>query len=335
MTQPQDKKRRDPMVDAVAAAALGAAAITAATSAATTAVIRALWLRVDPYNPKQVGQFAKQAGRLLISSQRTVANAHTAAQQVQLRAMGINQPVTVTIPDNVRGAAVDFSGKVPKVHAPAETELTYQQPAKPEATPGEPAKEATRTVDKSDAEPEKLMERAAEKYRYERSTGKDHITANDSAEQKIADLVDTNLILSARLAEQQTLKLVQDKDDRVIGYRRIIHPELSKGGVCGMCVAAADRVYKVSDLKPIHARCNCTVSPVTESHDPGLQLNYDDLNRLYEHAKEAAPGARSTSAAALKRPRYKIHHHHEYGPVLQRVTGEDLPYYSINPPQAA
>jgi hypothetical protein len=189
----------------------------------------------------------------------------------------------------------------------------------------------------------KLFERAAETYRYERSTGKDQATANSSAEQRIANLVDTNLLLSARLAQQQTLKLVADKDSRVIGYRRIIHPELSKGGVCGMCVAAADRVYKISDLRPIHARCECTIAPVTTVHDPGLALHQDDLDRLYEHAKETAPTetvygyerrALSTSAKALKKPRYKIYHHHEYGPVLMKVSGATLPYFTIQP-QAA
>ena len=31
-------------------------------------------------------------------------------------------------------------------------------------------------------------------------------------------------------------------------YRRVIHPELSKGGTCGLCIAASDRIYFVDDL---------------------------------------------------------------------------------------
>lgn len=313
MTQPQ----QDPRVAQTASAALGAAAITQHTGAATTAVIQVLWRRINPYDKGEVADFAAQAGRIIVSSQRTVANAHVAAQQIQLQAVGINQPVTVTVPDNPRGATVDFSGKTPKVSAPKQTTVEYQTPDAPDHE---------ETVSHQESSPTKLFERAAEKYRYERSVGKDHAEANDLAEQKITDLVDTNLLLSARLAQQQTLKLVQDKDARVTGWRRIIHPELSKGGVCGMCVAAADRVYKIEELRPIHARCNCTVSPVTTAHDPGFTLNQDDLNRLYDHA--AAPGVRSTSAAALKKTRYQIHHHHEYGPVLTKVAGEKLPYFS-------
>jgi hypothetical protein len=111
VTQPQ----QDPRVQQVSAATLGAATVTQATAAATTALIGALWPQVNPYNKTEVARFTEQAGRILISSQRTVANAHTAAQQLQLRAMGVNQPVTVTVPDNPRGATVDFTGNTPKV----------------------------------------------------------------------------------------------------------------------------------------------------------------------------------------------------------------------------
>lgn len=332
MTAPQ----QDPTVAQVAAAALGAALITQQAAQATTGAIQALWATVNPYNAVEVAAFAKQAGQLLIASQRTVSNAHVAAQLLALRAVGINQPVTVTIPDNVRGATVDFSGKTPKVSAPKETTVDYE--------------DGKETVPHKDTNPAKLLERAAETYRYERSTEKDHDAANTAADNRITDIVDTNMLLSARLAQQQTLKLVSDKDARLLGYRRIIHPELSKGGVCGMCVAAADRVYKVSELRPIHARCQCTVSPVTSEHDPGLTLNQDDLDRLYEHAAETAPTeniyrrrsdevigqrtALSTSKKALRKVRYQIDHHHEYGPVLTKVSGESLPYYSTTP-QAA
>lgn len=327
MTQPQ----RNPQLDAVAAAALGAAAITQRTADATAAVIAVLWRQVDPYNPGEVAEFAQQAGQLLVSSQRIVANAHTAAQLLQLQAVGINQPVTVTVPDNVRGATADFAGRVPKVTGPRDTTLEYDDGGK-------------QTVARTDSAPDRLMERAAEKYRYERSVGKDPEIANGLAEQKIADLVDSNMILSARLAQQQTLRLVQAKDARVIGWRRVIHPELSKGGVCGLCVAAADRVYKISELRPIHDRCKCTIAAVTTEHDPGYTLNQDDLDRLYVHAAETAPTetvygyerqALSTSAKALKKTRYQIVHHNEYGPVLTRVPGKPLPYASTEPPTAA
>jgi hypothetical protein len=255
----------------------------------------------------------------VVSSQKSVATAHAAAQQVQLRALGINRPVVVTIPDNVRGSTVTLGGSQPKVHPKAAT-VDYADGGKQD-------------IPKTDAEPGKVFERAAETYRYERSIGSDHTTANDKAEARIESIVDNNMILSARLASQQTLMRVAEKDERIIGYRRVIHPELSKGGVCGMCVAAADRVYHVKELQPIHNRCRCTISPVTSAHDPGFTLNQDDLDRLYSHATEVAPmendrRALGTSAKALKRTRYQIVHHDELGPVLTRVPGHPVPYAS-------
>lgn len=312
MTQSEDR-----LATQVALAALRAARVTQQVSDATASVVQAQWRRINPYNAAEVREFSRQVGRMVVASQRSVATVHAAAQQVQLQAMGIHQPVTVTIPDNVRGASVTF-GKSPKVHAPAEVTIGYG--------------DGTETVKSATASPDKLFERAAETYRYEKFTGKDHAAANTAAETRIASLVDDNMILSARMASQQTLKLVSDKDARVIGYRRIIHPELSKGGVCGMCIVAADRKYHIGDLQPIHTRCNCSIAPIAKINgayvDPGHRLNQDDLDRLYSHAKDASPDQRATSIEALTRTRYRIVQHHELGPVLTRSAGQQVPYFS-------
>lgn len=312
----------------VLAAINSAAAVSSATSDATTRAIRALWRQVNPYDKRAVADFARLAGQLLVSSQKSVATAHAAAQQVQLQALGINRPVLVTIPDNVRGSTVTLGGSQPKVH-PKEATVDYA--------------DGKQTIPKTDAEPDKVFERAAETYRYERSIGTEHAAANEKAENRIARTVDNNLILSARLASQQTLVRVAELDERVIGYRRVIHPELSKGGVCGLCVAAADRVYHVHDLQAIHDRCKCTIAPVTTAHDPGFTLNQDDLDRLYAHSAETAPmetvnghirRALPTSGKALKKTRYQIVHHDELGPVLTRVPGHPVPYASTTLPAA-
>jgi hypothetical protein len=55
------------------------------------------------------------------------------------------------------------------------------------------------------------------------------------------------------------------------GYRRVIHPELSKGGTCGLCVAASDRIYHVSELRAVHGRCECTTLPIVGEQDPGTR----------------------------------------------------------------
>ena len=301
----------------VAQAVTGAARITSHMSVVTAQMITGLWDVTDPYDGRSVQDFTTQAGRLIVSAQRSVATATTSSQLLQLRALGIDTNVTVTIPDDVRGAGVHFGSDDVTVHAKPKVTVKYHPAGAPVSR---------ETVMKADAAPEKLFNRAVVTYRYNRAQGADHATANGLAEQRIGDLVDGNVMLAQRLAEQQTLKQVQDVDARVVGYRRVFHPELSKGGTCGMCVVASDRVYKVEELKPIHLRCVCTVSPVTTEHDPGHRLNGEDLKRLY------AEGG-GTAAKNLKRTRYTIEHHDELGPVLTRVKGEKVPYYSVTPPE--
>ncbi len=100
---------------------------------------------------------------------------------------------------------------------------------------------------------------------------------------------------------------------RVVATRRILHPERTKSGPCGLCVVAADRLYTVAELQPLHDGCECTTAPVTEVdgkvNDPGLSLNRADLDRLYE----AAGG---TGRDLLARTRVRVDEHGELGPVL-------------------
>lgn len=133
----------------------------------------------------------------------------------------------------------------------------------------------------------------------------DEQTASDRAWRRVVDLNDLDLQLADREATLQVLSL----DETVLGYRRIIRPELSAGGTCGLCITASDRRYHVEELKAIHARCKCTVLPIYPEYDPGHSLNADDLKALYE----AAGG---TASEKLKRTRYKVEEHGELGPVL-------------------
>jgi hypothetical protein len=147
--------------------------------------------------------------------------------------------------------------------------------------------------------------RLADQYRYQRSSGVPAADALRLVRQRAAVVAETDVTLAFRQQVKRSLASARD----VVGYRRIVHPELSRGGTCGLCIAASDRIYHVGDLLPIHARCACTVAPVTKTHDPGRSLNTEDLAALYERAG-------STAAAALKRTRYSVHEHGELGPVL-------------------
>ncbi len=280
-------------------------------------LITAAWAKVNPYDDTSVDAFAERAGQIIVAAQRSVASVTTAAQVQILRAAGVNVKVSAAIPDDVRGASVHFGADEPSVVSRPKVTISYRAPD--DST-------VHRTVTADEAHPSQVFARAAKVYRYSVSQDNDSATAHTAAVVRIGRIVDGNLMLAQRLAEQQTLVQAQRQEPRVIGYRRVIHPELSKGGVCGLCVAASDRIYHCEDLKPIHDRCKCTVSAVIAGGiDPGFQLNRTDLRSLYTDA------GRSTAGADLKRTRYDIVEHHELGPILTRVHGERVPYYSVAP----
>lgn len=105
-----------------------------------------------------------------------------------------------------------------------------------------------------------------------------------------------------------------DLTDDVAGYRRIVHPELSTGGTCGLCIVASDNVYRRDDLMPIHHRCSCTVMPIVGDllgpGDPGSAINSEDLDQFYAAAGD------STLGANLKATKYRVEQDGNLGPVL-------------------
>lgn len=138
----------------------------------------------------------------------------------------------------------------------------------------------------------------------------DLVTPVEAAVERVAKVADIDAQLAVRAQTQASLTAAADRG-LATGYRRVIHPELSKGGTCGLCIAASDRLYHAAELMPFHAECHCTVLPVTEASDPGSWLNELDLKRVYK----AAGG---THASLLKATRYRVDEHGELGPVLNR-----------------
>lgn len=169
---------------------------------------------------------------------------------------------------------------------------------------------ASRLVDLSDslragATPEEVLLRPAATVRYLQSTDVPRDAAVKAGLTRLQAIAATNL----QLALSQSTVMALSSVNGVSGYRRILRPYLSKGGSCGLCIAAADRVYGKRTLLPIHAHCKCAVMPITRAGDPGLRLNTDDLDRLYGSAG-------GTEAARLKATRYRVEQHSELGPVL-------------------
>lgn len=149
------------------------------------------------------------------------------------------------------------------------------------------------------------LERIAAEYRYQRSEGLDDGDARQRAQRRARLIVDEDLSLAAR----ETTRQVYSRTKGITAYRRVIRPERSAGGTCGLCVAASDQRYKTDQLLPIHALCKCETLPIIGSLDPGRSLNRDELDELYKRAG-------GTASEALKRTRYQVNEHGELGPVL-------------------
>lgn len=152
-------------------------------------------------------------------------------------------------------------------------------------------------------------------------------------------LADGTVRLAERDASQQALIYLAPRVG-ITGYRRVIRPELSRTGTCGLCIVASDQVYKTGDLMPLHARCKCEVMPIIGDIDPGSALNNLTLGDLYGAAADSVsdlrrsgerrggPASRSgTAADDLKEVRLQINEHGEWGPVLtdgrHQFTGVD------------
>lgn len=157
--------------------------------------------------------------------------------------------------------------------------------------------------------PEEAYGKIADNYRFNVTVrGDEPLRAQQKAEARIATVASTDVTLAVREQHRRNMS-----SQGATGFRRILHPELSQTGPCGLCVVAADRIYKTEDLLPLHNRCVCEVLPVYGRVDPGITLNGDDLRRIYG----AAGG---NTREALRRVRVVLTEHGELGPVL--VHGE-------------
>ncbi len=206
-------------------------------------------------------------------------------------------------------------------------------PTSPSTTRSSPSTRATSSSDsnssagtsRTDAvDPGQAYNRIAEQMRY-------HVIARGLAEQAAAeqalDRVEavawTDVTLAVREQARHTLSSMD-----IDGYRRILRPELTETGPCGLCVVAATRIYHKKDLKPIHDRCVCEVLPIIDGQDPGLFLNQEDLDRIYRAAGgtggDVIRGGKRHSGR-LKNIRVAFAEHGELGPVLvdadQRYRG--------------
>lgn len=157
--------------------------------------------------------------------------------------------------------------------------------------------------------PVDVYERVANQYLYERKRGVDDAEAREHVAERLEKLARADVAL----ADRDTTASIFRQSSKVIGKRRILHPELSESGFsCGLCVVAASRLYGTDELLAIHDGCNCEEAVVTAGFDPGLRLNREDLDAVY-----AAAGG--NSADYLRDVSIRINEHGELGPVLRNA----------------
>lgn|GEM_PF-6385186 len=311
-----------PVTDVVAATAETTILVRERAAENAKRAIKALWQQTNPYDDDSVNRFASRAAKVMKSAQTTAGRAAASAMRQQLRALGIDVAPSASYPLDVRAAGIGIGddGKIKLIRKP--TKVDYS---------GAPGRGRVK-VTPQQSTTEEVFKRPAQQYRYAESNGH---SGRDAADERIDDVIESNLMLAQRLAQQELLAkaalpppVILDngkpyryidyhgkvrysrEKSKVTGFRRVIHPELSRGGTCGLCIAASDRIYHVHELLPIHDHCNCTIAPVTEDHDPGAALNDLDLSKFYEDAG-------GNTAAHLKRTRYKIDDHGELGAVLK------------------
>lgn len=158
---------------------------------------------------------------------------------------------------------------------------------------------------------EEVYARVAAEYRWQRSQGADDSRALSLATVRAQEMASADLGL-AHTHQVRNFNQARGIDR----YRRVIRPEASESGTCGLCAAASDRIYYKADLLPVHHRCKCAVITVTANTDPGSQLNADTISDLYTAAGDA-------SAKRLERARVTVEEHGELGPQL-RVKGQNF-----------
>lgn len=208
--------------------------------------------------------------------------------------------------DDARAAARELAGYVATAQrATADVTWAYLDAALAEAGERVPTARLEFPARPRGVDAEQVWERPFKEYRLARSVGEEHDVALDKATARAARIAVDDLDLGVREAAAQH----SEKAPTVIGQRRVIHPELSKGGTCGLCIAASDQIYRPGTLLPIHDGCNCGVAEVTATVDPGSGLNDLSLKDLYK-------AAGSTAGADLKRTRYQVTEHGELGLVL-------------------
>lgn len=267
------------------------------------ALLLRAWSTSDPYRGQSVSAAAARSVVLVTQAQQRVRLLAAAEQRAVLRILGQDERL---VPSK-RGTTYPRGGvNIYDVwNRPAE-QFRY---AASKSRGG--SVEAIRQIESEDVEDE----------------------AARAMRNRIVQLADTELALAKRDENRRVL----DAFTGVKYYRRVIHPERSRTGTCGLCVVAATRVYKKDVLLPLHDGCKCTVLPILGERggegDPGWFMNRADLDKIYELAG-------GTWGDRLRTLRWKEVPHGEIGNVLVYGGVDDNgsrvfePYFDVEDSQS-
>lgn len=235
---------------------------------------------------RAVQQSTRQQANLLRERARELAQQ---LERLRTQRAGATATPTITAPSPTPAATSPTTGTTSSTVAPGRRDAL---------DPGEP------------------YNRVAEGYRHQIvARGSTPEQAQRAAEARIAAIAWTDVTLAVREQVRRTLGSLSSIAG-VEGYRRVIRPELSETGPCGLCVVASTRIYSVEDLKPMHDRCVCEVLPIIGDMDPGLYLNNDDLDRIYGGGVDGGTRGGKRGTARLARMRVVFTEHGELGPIL-------------------
>jgi hypothetical protein len=131
--------------------------------------------------------------------------------------------------------------------------------------------------------------------------------------QRAVDIASTDLQLAKTTAAQASLS----HDKRVVGYRRV----LEGGKSCGLCLVASTQRYHRAQLMPIHPGCDCGISPIYATKDPGQVIDPQRLESVHVEIADRfgqfdAGGRTIPGQAGQYRDELIVHTHGEIGPVL-------------------
>jgi hypothetical protein len=164
---------------------------------------------------------------------------------------------------------------------------------------------------------EDVFARVYRVYQRQAAKGADPVRALEIAMRYAATITEANVRMSQQHTHRSVLAYLAPKTG-IRGYRRVVHPELSRTGTCGLCIVASDNLYTTDQLMPIHTACRCTVVPVIGDADPGSSLNNVALGDVYTDALDRPNALRSsgTHGYDLHKVRYKVVENTETGPTL-------------------